>query len=92
MKSLLYLVSHTTIQLRFVSMLSNSIVLLLGILMGFCSCPAFFIGAASGFLLGVNPVIPGVVGGILALTLVPYAWYRMVKYPDPPLPPREAHV
>jgi len=53
MKSLLYLLSHTTIQLRFVSLLSNSIILLLAILIGFCSWTAFVLGAAAGFLWGV---------------------------------------
>ena len=42
-----------------------------------------------GILLGsIGPWAPGIAGGIIMIWTVSYAWRRLVKNPDPPLPPR----
>ena len=48
---------------------------------------------AAGFLLGsVGPWAPGLAGGLIMVWTVSYAWRRLVKYPDPPLPERNNDV
>jgi DHA1 family tetracycline resistance protein-like MFS transporter len=45
--------------------------------------------AAGGFLLGsLGPWAPGLAGGLIMIWTVNYAWRRLVRKPDPPLPPR----
>lgn len=45
--------------------------------------------AAGGFLLGsLGPWAPGLAGGLIMVWTVSYAWRRLVRRPDPPLPPR----
>lgn len=45
--------------------------------------------AAGGFLLGsLGPWAPGLAGGLIMVWTVSYAWRRLVRKPDPPLPPR----
>lgn len=45
--------------------------------------------AAGGFLLGsLGPWAPGLAGGLIMIWTVNYAWRRLVRNPDPPLPPR----
>ncbi len=45
--------------------------------------------AAGGFLLGsLGPWAPGLAGGMIMVWTVSYAWRRLVRKPDPPLPPR----
>ena len=60
----------------------------LGLSNGAESFTRVFSPAASGFLLGLNSAIPGLIGGFLAAALVPYAYIRLILRPDPPLPPR----
>lgn len=44
---------------------------------------------AGGFLLGsIGPWAPGLVSGLIMIWTVSYAWRRLVRKPDPPLPPR----
>jgi DHA1 family tetracycline resistance protein-like MFS transporter len=44
---------------------------------------------AGGFLLGsLGTWAPGVVSGLIMIWTVSYAWRRLIKNPDPPLPPR----
>ncbi|UCD98108.1 MAG: MFS transporter [Chloroflexota bacterium] len=45
--------------------------------------------AAGGLLLGsFGTWAPGLAGGLIMIWTVSYAWRRLVKNPDPPLPPR----
>jgi DHA1 family tetracycline resistance protein-like MFS transporter len=47
----------------------------------------------AGFLIqAVGPWAPGVLAGVLTAMMVPYAWARLIKRPDAPLPPREKVV
>ena len=48
--------------------------------------------AAAGALLAVGMWAPGVLAGVLTLAIVPYAWVRLIRRPDTPLPPREPHA
>jgi DHA1 family tetracycline resistance protein-like MFS transporter len=42
-----------------------------------------------GYLLGsIGPWAPGVAGGLIMIWTVSYAWRRLIRRPDPPLPPR----
>jgi DHA1 family tetracycline resistance protein-like MFS transporter len=44
---------------------------------------------AGGFLLGsLGTWAPGVAGAVIMTGTVAYAWRRLIKYPDPPLPKR----
>lgn len=52
MNRILYLFSHTSIQLRFVSLLSSSILFVLGILLGFFSRTGLLTGSILGLLSG----------------------------------------
>jgi membrane protein implicated in regulation of membrane protease activity len=52
MKRILYLFSHTSIQLRFVSLLSSSILFVLGFLLDFFSRAGLLMGVALGFVSG----------------------------------------
>lgn len=60
----------------------------LGLSAGGESFTRVFSPAASGYLLGINSAIPGLLGGTLAALLVPYAYIRLIARPDPPLPAR----
>jgi DHA1 family tetracycline resistance protein-like MFS transporter len=43
-----------------------------------------------GYLLGsIGAWAPGIAGGLIMIWTVSYAWRRLVRKPDPPLPPRE---
>ena len=43
----------------------------------------------AGFLIqAVGAWAPGVLAGVLTAAVVPYAWTRLIKRPDAPLPPR----
>lgn len=43
-----------------------------------------------GYLLGsIGAWAPGIAGGAIMIWTVSYAWRRMVRKPDPPLPPRD---
>ncbi len=45
---------------------------------------------AAGYLLGsIGPWAPGIAGGVIMTWTISYAWRRLVRRPDPPLPPRE---
>ncbi|HUV26021.1 MAG TPA: MFS transporter [Anaerolineales bacterium] len=44
---------------------------------------------AGGFLLGsIGFWAPGLTGGLIMIWTVSYAWRRLIRNPDPPLPPR----
>ena len=46
--------------------------------------------SAGGYLLGnLGPWAPGVVSGLIMIWTVSYAWRRLIRNPDPPLPKRE---
>lgn len=51
--------------------------------------PAPFV---AGLLLGVNGAAPGVLAGAVTLAIVPFAYLRLIRHPDEPLPPREIPV
>ena len=53
MNKLLYFLSHTSIQLRFVSLMSSGILFTLGILMGFFSWDGVLFGSLFGLLAGI---------------------------------------
>lgn len=53
MNKLLYLFSHTSIQLRFVSLLSSTTLFVLGVLLGFFSWKGLFIGSLLGLFAGI---------------------------------------
>jgi DHA1 family tetracycline resistance protein-like MFS transporter len=43
-----------------------------------------------GYLLGsIGPWAPGIAGGLIMIWTVSYAWRRLIRRPDPPLPPRD---
>lgn len=43
-----------------------------------------------GYLLGsIGAWAPGIAGGVIMIWTVSYAWRRLVRKPDPPLPPRD---
>jgi DHA1 family tetracycline resistance protein-like MFS transporter len=45
---------------------------------------------AAGYLLGsIGPWAPGIAGGVIMTWTISYAWRRLIRRPDPPLPPRE---
>jgi DHA1 family tetracycline resistance protein-like MFS transporter len=48
--------------------------------------PAPFV---AGVLLGFAGYAPGVLAGALTLAIVPFAYQRLIRRPDAPLPPRE---
>lgn len=45
--------------------------------------------AVAGALLSVGAWAPGVLAGVLTVSVVPFAYVRLIKRPDAPLPPRE---
>ena len=51
--------------------------------------PAPFV---AGLLLSVGGWAPGLVAGALTLAVVPFAYRRLIRHPDAPLPPREIPV
>ena len=48
--------------------------------------PAPFV---AGLLLGLRGWAPGVLAGVMTLAVVPFAYQRLIRRPDAPLPPRE---
>ena len=51
--------------------------------------PAPFV---AGLLLGVSGWAPGVLAGVMTLAVVPFAYQRLIRSPDAPLPPREPYI
>ena len=51
--------------------------------------PAPFV---AGLLLGVSGWAPGSLAGVLTLAVVPFAYQRLIRRPDAPLPPRTPPV
>ncbi len=51
--------------------------------------PAPFV---AGLLLGYSGWAPGLLAGALTLAIVPFAYQRLIRRPDAPLPPREIPV
>ncbi|MFL7890942.1 MAG: MFS transporter [Anaerolineales bacterium] len=46
--------------------------------------------SAGGYLLGsIGAWAPGLAGGLIMIWTVSYAWRRLIRNPDPPLPPRK---